>query len=260
MQQSSNKLTLPLAIIVAGGLIAFAIYTTRNNTANQNELIINTEAKEVEIKAVNERDHILGNPNAPLVFVEYSDTECPFCKAFHQTMHKIIDAYGKDGTVAWVYRHFPIVQLHSKAPKESEALECAFELGGSDAFWKYTDRLYSTTPANDELDPVELTNIAEFVELDKKAFNSCLANGTYTQTIKTAVEDAIKAGARGTPYTVILLKEKAPKTLKPLLESASVQLRLPAGTLGITPDERKIIVSGNMPYELLEQIVQLVKE
>lgn len=258
MEQSSNKLLLPIAIIVAGGLIAFAIYATRSGT-NQATDIISAEAGEVEIKPVTSRDHILGNPNAPLVFVEYSDTECPFCKAFHNTMHKLVDTYSKDGTIAWVYRHFPIEQLHAKAIRESEATECAYELGGNDGFWKYTNRIYEITPSNDGLDHVELTNIAEFSGLDKQAFNSCLASGRHAQTIKTAVEDAIKAGARGTPYTIILLQEKAPRTLKPLLESASLQLRLPPGTLGITPDEKKIIVSGNMPYELLEQIVQLIK-
>lgn len=258
-QTSSNKLLLPLAIIVAGGLIAFAIYATKGSSDKQTD-IISADADEISIQPISSRDHILGNPNAPLVFVEYSDTECPFCKAFHTTMHKLTDTYGKDGTISWVYRHFPIVQLHSKAPRESEAQECAYELGGANGFWKYTDRIYEITPSNDALDPVELTNIAEFAGLDKTAFNSCLASGRYTETIKTAVEDAVKAGARGTPYTVILLQEKAPKTLKPLLESASLQLRLPPGTLGITPDERKIIVSGNMPYELLEQIVQLVKK
>lgn len=259
-QQSSNKLLLPVAIIIAGALIAFAIYATKKSPATNALTEVSTEAEDIEIKSVDERDHILGNPNAPIVFIEYSDTECPFCKRFHETMKKLIDVYGKDGTAAWVYRSFPIVQLHSKAPKEAEALECATELGGANAFWTYTNRIYEITPTNDGLDPLELPKIAEFAGLDVKAFNTCLASGKYTQTIKTAVEDAIKAGARGTPYTVALLKNKAPDTIKPFIESASIQLRLPPGTLGITPDGKKIIISGNMPYELLEQLIQLLQK
>ena len=81
--------------------------------------------------------------------VEFSDLECPFCKRFHATMQQTVAAYG--GQVAWVYRHFPIDQLHSKAPKEAEATECAAELGGNDKFWAYTNRLMEVTPANNGL-------------------------------------------------------------------------------------------------------------
>ena len=70
-------------------------------------------------------------------------------------MQQLMSEYGKSGKVAWVYRQYPIVQLHSKAPKEAEALECAAELGGNEKFWDYTDRLYTLTNSNDSLDSVE---------------------------------------------------------------------------------------------------------
>ncbi len=261
MEQSNNKLMLPIAIVIAGALIAFAIYAGNkgNNTAvapEQNAL----STENISMRPVSESDHILGSGAAPIIFLEYSDTECPFCKRFHETMHRVVDTYGKDGGVAWVYRNFPIVQLHKKAPKEAEALECAAELGGNTAFWKYTDRIYAITPTNDGLEASELPKIAEFAGLDVKAFNACLSSGRHAAKVAADIEDAVKAGARGTPHTIILLKEKAPSDIKPLLESASLQLGLPPGTLGITPDERKIIVSGNMPFELLEQIIQTLQK
>src|SRR6185436_7093141 len=90
----------------------------------------NTVGNRVEMEPVTEKDHILGNPNAEVIMVEYSDLECPFCKEFHSTLRRVMNEYGKDGKVAWVYRHFPIDSLHPKARKEAEATECAAELGG----------------------------------------------------------------------------------------------------------------------------------
>src|SRR5574343_1436136 len=107
------------------------------------------------------------------MFVEYSDTECPFCKQFHSTLRQMMDEYGKDGKVAWVYRHFPIDGLHPKARKEAEATECANELGGPSKFWEYTNMIYERTPGNDGLDPANLPKFAKEIGLDEKAFTEC---------------------------------------------------------------------------------------
>ena len=170
-----------------------------------------SDKNEITIEPVSAEDHILGNPKAPIMIVEFSDTECPFCKNFHQTMHKVIDTYGKTGKVAWVYRHFPIDGLHSKARKESEATECAAELGGNDGFWKYLDSLYKKTPSNNDLDMSLLPLIAEEIGLNKTDFEKCLGSGKYADKIERSVQDATTAGGQGTPYTVIITKyEKIP--------------------------------------------------
>ncbi len=152
--------------------------------------------------AVNQSDHYLGNRTAKFVIVEYSDTECPFCKAFHNTLKEVMSAYPSD--VAWVFRHFPIPQLHSKAIKEAEATECAAELGGNQGFWNYLDELFRTTQSNDSLDPAELPRIAGRIGLDVPSFNTCLASGRYTEKVNNQMEEAVKAGSRGTPYSLIL--------------------------------------------------------
>ena len=69
-------------------------------------------------------------------------------------MQKIVADY--KGQVAWVYRHFPIDSLHSRARKEAEATECANEFGGNTVFWQYLDKIFELTPSNDGLDPAEL--------------------------------------------------------------------------------------------------------
>src|SRR3989344_4619471 len=149
MEPSTNKLTMPVAIVLAGILIAGAILLSKSvypKSANNPTNPDLGKSQEIKIRPVTDADHILGNPGAEIVIVEYSDTECPFCKQFHKTMNTIMAEYGKEGKVAWVYRHFPIEQLHKKAQKEAEATECAAELGGKSAFWDYINRIFEITP------------------------------------------------------------------------------------------------------------------
>ena len=207
--QEGSKLTIPIAIIVAGVLIAGAILLVSGggipSVGNAPQGEQNTGA--TNIPAVSSADHILGNPDAPILIVEYSDFECPFCKTFHPTMQRVIEEYGKNGQVAWVLRQFPIVQLHSKAPKEAEASECAAELGGNSAFWAFADRIFEITPSNNGLDLSLLPQIAVDVGLNRAAFETCLNSGRYSQKVQTQVDEAIAAGARGTPHSVIIFGE-----------------------------------------------------
>ncbi len=201
METNTNKYIVPLAIVIAGAMISGAIYFGGSGGS----VASNSEANAVEstnIAPVSAEDHIRGNPDAALVIVEYSDLECPFCKVFHNTMRQIMSEY--DGKVAWVYRHFPIPQLHHKAPHEAEASECAAELGGNIAFWQFVDEVFKRTNSNDSLDPAELPKIAGDIGLDTVKFNSCLSSGKYTEAIQKSAEAAVEAGARGTPYSVII--------------------------------------------------------
>lgn len=93
------------------------------------------------LKPVTSADHIRGDINAPVKIVEFSDIDCPFCKRFHTTMLEVMNTYGKEGKVAWVYRHFPLTQLHPDAANKAEASECVAELGGNDKFWEFVDGL-----------------------------------------------------------------------------------------------------------------------
>lgn len=225
-----DKLAIPLSIVVAGGLMAGALYYSNLKVKTQ-EAIIDTvqksaEGSSVKMKAVSSDDHILGNPNAEIIIVEYSDTECPFCKQYHQTLKRVMSEYGKDGKVAWVYRHFPIDSLHPKARKEAEALECANELGGSEKFWQYTNLLYETTPSNNGLDASELPKMAKTVGLDVSAFNSCLSSGKYADKVDAQYQDAIGTGAQGTPNSILVSK-----------------------------DGTKTVVEGAQPYENLKNII-----
>lgn len=200
IQPASNKFLVPLAIVVAGALVAGAIYYGDKNKAYVADSTADTE--ELEVVPVSSKDHILGSTSADLIVIEYSDTECPFCKVFHNTMKEVLRSYGDD--VAWVYRQFPIPQLHARAMKEAEATECVAELGGNQAFWNYLDKIFVTTNSNDSLDPAQLPILAASVGIPTDQFNTCLNSGKYTAFIEKSMEEAYEAGARGTPYSVIV--------------------------------------------------------
>jgi protein-disulfide isomerase len=213
--QATQKyaLAMPIAVIIAGVLIAGAVIyssgkNTSGNTANvpQQQPVAQKTGDLEKMIPVTREDHIRGDINAPVKIVEYSDTECPFCKRFHETMKEIYSEYGTNGKVAWVYRHFPLDSLHSKARKEAEATECAAELGGNEKFWSYLDRLMEITPANNGLDPAELPKIAAYVGLDTAKFNECLSSGKYAQKIEEHVQNATATGGNGTPWSIVVGK------------------------------------------------------
>jgi protein-disulfide isomerase len=164
---------------------------------------------EIVLADVTDEDWIKGNIDARISIVEFSDTECPFCKRFHTTMNQVMEAYPDD--VNWVYRHFPLPSLHRKAQKESEATECAGELAGNDGFWAYIDRLFEITPSNDGLDESQLPEIAEYIGLDKNDFEECLNSGRHGNKVRKQASDATLAGGQGTPYSVLIVDgEKFP--------------------------------------------------
>jgi protein-disulfide isomerase len=172
-----ERFLMPGAIALAGAFIGLGIFAggsqiagslggatllsskTAQNSALQAQAKAGTPAK---IAAVTSKDHIRGNSNAKVMMVEYSDTECPFCKRFHATLNQVLSAHTAKGDVAWVYRHNPLA-IHPRAQKEAEATECAAEQGGNTAFWKYLDRLIEVTPSNNGLNPAELPKIAQYI-------------------------------------------------------------------------------------------------
>jgi len=206
-QTAANNFAIPFAIIVAGLAIAAAVYFG-DNKKGVAAVAQGAPNQEVTLDPVTNADHILGNPSAKVTIVEYSDTECPFCKVFHETMNRVMNEYGNGGQVAWVYRQFPIAGLHPKAHKESEATECANKLGGNTKFWEYLNKLIEITPSNNGLDAAKLPEIAKEVGLDVDAFNTCLTNGEMTKIVDAGIASAAKAGAQGTPYSLVVVGGK----------------------------------------------------
>jgi len=212
-----SKMSTIIAILLAGAMIGGAIiYSQKLSNSPQTAGLIDKTEETIKtsdapesiwdiIEPVTEKDHVLGSPEAKITLILYSDLECPYCKLFHKTMKQVIDTYGKNGTLRWVYRHLPLESLHPTAPKEAEATECAAEIGGDNAFWEYIDELIKTsTPPSQNNLTNDLAKIAEKIGLDKTKFIACLDSNKYASRIAETSAEAAKLGIQGTPFSVII--------------------------------------------------------
>lgn len=197
----SNLKIIGSAILVAAVLVAGAMLLRGTTPPKKHNTMTLTDQAAGGLMPITKDDHVLGNPNASIVIVEYSDTECPFCKRFHETMHALVDS---NEDVAWVYRHFPIASLHPKAFREALATECAAEQGGNEAFWTYTDQVYTRTNSNNSLDPNELYVIAADMNLNEADFKECLDTERYAGLVQSHMADGSKNGVQGTPTSFII--------------------------------------------------------
>ncbi|MCA9361965.1 thioredoxin domain-containing protein, partial [Candidatus Kaiserbacteria bacterium] len=186
-----------------------------------------------DVRPVTAEDHIKGNPNAPVLIVEYSDFECPFCKRFHETMNRIMDEQGESGDVAWVYRHFPLDQLHPvKARAVATASECSAEQNGNDGFWQFADRYFELTQSNNRTDiETVIPQIVQEIGLDQTAFQTCFTSGKYDQHIEDDFRNAVVTGGRGTPWSVV-----------------------------IAPNGKTFPLNGAQPYEAVVQLIGLASQ
>ena len=199
MQQ--NKSLLPISILIAGVLIAGALYFGGNKNAPTTQ--DPEKVTEPVLAKVTAEDHILGNASASIKLVEYADPQCYYCKVFHPTMKKIMSEYAPGGKVAWVYRHFTIKGPQSE--KEALATECAADIGGNEKFWQYLDLLFDSKGENAILLAGKtLSGIAKEVGLDVTKFDACVASNKFGEKITKMRDEAIVAGATGTPYTVMV--------------------------------------------------------
>lgn len=135
-----------------------------------------------------------GSASAPLVLVEFSDYECPFCiRHFTQTMPEIERDYIATGKLRYVFMDFPIDQLHPGALKGHEAARCGGEQG---KFWEMHQRLF--TPAGTH-GPDQMKALASQVGLDRAKFDACLDSGKMQAPVRASVDRASQLGADGTP-------------------------------------------------------------
>lgn len=204
--QNASPLT-PIAIVIGFGLIAAAIYfsgmgTTTPSVTVGNQQIATTEST---IPAVTDKDYIRGNPNAPIMIVEYSDYDCPFCQVFHETMQQLMDEYALGGQVAWVYRQLPVVQLHPNAPKISEAALCVGKLAGNEGFWEFSDLVFNERGTNEPTNMTRLSDFATRAGAEKAAFDQCLQSGEMKDEVDASVAEGFGAGIQGTPHSVIMV-------------------------------------------------------
>lgn len=182
--------------------IEFGSKTSTKTTTNSNTNVAAAQANTNVAKPAGKVDpaalrHVRGSGDYTIV--EYSDTECPFCKRFHSTMQQVLKDY--DGKVRWAYKQFPLASLHSKAPREANATECAAEQG---KFWEYLDLVMERTNSNNSLPDDELFTIADDLSLDRGTFDDCVKNDKYKDVVDGDAAEAQTVGGTGTPYSLVI--------------------------------------------------------
>lgn len=222
--KSQSSLLVPGAIAAAGIIVAIAVFVTVSKSQPSTSSGTGNPSL---VTPVGPNDHILGSPTAVLKIVEYSDYDCSYCKTFHTAIHQIVADHAADGKVAWVYRNYPIVQLHPNTMKHAQAAECVAKLAGNNAYWKFADSLFANQPTN----PSRYAELAQAAGADWSAVSTCLQNAASTvdPRIQADMQNAKDVGAQGTPYSLLLVEGRAP-----------------------------IVVPGAVPYDILKQQVDAV--
>jgi protein-disulfide isomerase len=262
MINKTNTL-LPLSIIIAGLLIgAFSagaiIFSSRNNTGGSNVVgSASPIVKEVNFRPITDEDFIRGNIDAPVALIDYSDFECPFCKRHHSTLIALRENYAEKD-FAWVYRHFPIAQLHAKAIPEAVAAECVALDAGQEGFWKFTDIVYEETPGNDGLDLGLLGTYAERAGVTNlEAFQACYDNQETLALVEADLVDAESALGRGTPYGLIISDREINKKTREAIFSELQKIN--AGELAVFAENGSSVgISGALPLETFQNILNVL--
>ena len=183
----------------ASGQSAFAVKNGNpsGNTVPAQQVPEDTGAP---IKVSTDDDPVLGDKNAKVTLIDFSDYECPFCKRhFTDTYPQIKKDYIDTGKVKMVFRDLPL-SFHQNAPKEAEAAECARKQGGDSVYYKYHNQIFTKTTSNGTgLALDQLPVIAKELGLNVTQFQQCLDSGEFKSEVEKDLADAAKVGATGTP-------------------------------------------------------------
>lgn len=208
-------------------MIAIAIFFTNQNKV---QVVASPTTADSPLGAkgvpapITDADFIRGNPNAPIAMVMYSDYDCPFCQQFHATMQQILDEYNTQ--VAWVYRQFPLAQLHPNSPKISEAALCVGKIGGQKAFWEFSDALYQSRNVDEATNMTKLADFAAAGGVSEADLVTCMASGEMQEVVVKSIEEGYNAGVRSTPHTILMV------------------------------GDQQAVISGAQPYTVVKGIVQ----
>jgi protein-disulfide isomerase len=199
----SIELTPSVSILIAGVIIAGAILYTNKHpapvVAAANAGTQQGTTASANVSAPSSSDHIIGSPTAPIVLVEYSDFQCPYCQMIYPSLKKVVSDSG--GQIAWVMREFPLYQIHPQAMPAANAAECIAEQLGSSGYFKYADAVFNDQKS---LSADFSASLAKQFGADMGKYNACIKNSTYLNKIEAQTSDAENSGGNGTPFTVVI--------------------------------------------------------
>lgn len=150
-----------------------------------------------------------GNANAKVTLIIFSDFQCSYCGAYEGTRSlgqgwdtiapypNIKKEYIDTGKIKFVFKQFPLSEIHPYAEKAAEASECALDQG---KFWQMHDKMFQNQNA---LTVDDLKNYAKNLSLDAARFNTCLDSGAKAAVVQKDIADGVAAGVQGTPATFV---------------------------------------------------------
>lgn len=200
-----KNISLPIAILFSAVLISGAILYSRSGSVSErvsaaNLAAIGQQQPRGLSQVSTDDDPVLGDKNAPLTIIEFSDYECPFCKrSFDQVLPELKKNYIDTGKLKLVFRDFPL-SFHVNAHKEAEAANCARSQGNDDTYFKFHDQIFTKTISNGTgLALNQLPVIAASLGLNVSQFQQCLDSGKFRDEVDKDIADGTVAGASGTP-------------------------------------------------------------
>ena len=210
---------LIIGIIVAVGVAAFfaGSYSSNLNSEQISQQDLDEAIAKLELKILQNQlpteqpkppvkisaddDPIIGDPNAPITIIEFSDFECPFCARFHvQTLPSLLEEYIDQGKVKLVFRDFPIQSIHPNAVPAAVAANCANDQGN---FRGMHDMIFENQNEWSNLETVDalmtFSQYAGELQLDQEIFDSCLTSGKHIEEIQKDLQDGRDYQVTGTP-------------------------------------------------------------
>jgi protein-disulfide isomerase len=149
-------------------------------------------------------DAVLGNKNAPVTIIEFSDYQCPYCRKFWaEAYSQIKEEYIDTGKVKLIFRDFPL-SFHPMAEPSAQAAECAGDQG---KYYEMHDKIFSEQnklgTGTIQYSINDLKQWAVEIGLDASEFNACLDSGKHKLEVQKDLADAQAAGGQGTPYFIV---------------------------------------------------------
>jgi len=224
------SLIIIILIVLVLGFIAGSLWTENQmlksaGITGENDQAINEE-KPIEesfalenIPDINESDHVIGAEKADVVMISYLDFQCPYCQQWHSTFNDLLEKYNEQ--ITFVYRHFTLGFSYSE--KLAQASECVADVGGEEAFWKFTNTLYeklldksiyTLEGGNSIITDSSILTIAANSGASLTQVQSCLENQGTANVLEEMKAGALSAGIGGTPATIII-SEKAGREIIP---------------------------------------------
>jgi protein-disulfide isomerase len=208
-KEQQKRLRLVLAILGGVVLLVLAVVAI-NSTTNKSKASTLGEIVQITPVARPQADgNNMGDPNAKVKIVEYSDFQCPYCKEFaDQTLQSIVDAYITTGKVYYTSRsmgNFVSQNIGSGGTESRDAAEAAYCAADQGKFWEYSEAAFANWKGEEvgSFSSQRLNDIAQSLGLDMNKFSSCMKSHTHRNQVNQDYSDGLAAGVNATPSFLI---------------------------------------------------------